>query len=118
LLFSADLSDVEAERFHYLYSRQQQARIYNDIVTLITPNQSMMIKLSISHAFAQSVKLTLFEGLIEETITSTQHIPTVMSETGKIHMNRKAINQKIGQVSFYITLGLSMLATNNLREQL
>ncbi|KAJ3399893.1 hypothetical protein HDV05_001458, partial [Chytridiales sp. JEL 0842] len=94
---SIDLSDVEAEKFHYLYSRQQQARIYNDIITLITPNQSMMIKLAIAHAFAQSVKLTLFEGLIEETIESTQHIPTVMSETGKIHMNRKAINQKIGQ---------------------
>jgi uncharacterized Rmd1/YagE family protein len=60
----------------------------------------MMIKLTISHAFAQSAKLTLFEALIEETIESTKHIPTVMAETGKIHMHRKAINKKIGQVLF------------------
>ena len=91
---------MEAEKFHYLYSRQQQARIYNDIITLISPTASMMIKLTISHAFAQSAKLTLFEALIEETIESTKHIPTVMAETGKIHMHRKAINKKIGQVNF------------------
>ena len=99
IIAHVDFSEMETEKFHYLYSRQQQARIYNDIVTLISPTQSSMIKLTISHAFAQSVKLTLFEGLIEETIESTRHIPSVMADTGKIHMHRKAINQKIGQVS-------------------
>lgn len=57
-----------------------------------------MLKITISHAVAQSVKLTLFEGLIEETIESTRHIPRKMAKDGKIRMSRKAINQKIGQV--------------------
>lgn len=57
-----------------------------------------MLKITISHAIAQSVKLTLFEGLIEETIESTRHIPRKMARDGKIHMSRKAINQKIGQL--------------------
>lgn len=60
-----------------------------------------MLKITISHAIAQSVKLTLFEGLIEETIESTKHVPTIMAEEGKIHMSRHAINKKIGQVVFY-----------------
>lgn len=47
-----------------------------------------MIKLTISHAIAQSVKLALFEGLIENTIESTKHIPQFMAETGKIDMTR------------------------------
>ncbi|KAJ3197156.1 hypothetical protein HK101_005673 [Irineochytrium annulatum] len=106
---SIEHSDVEAERFHYLYSRQQQARIYNDIVTLISPNSSTMVKLTISHAFAQSVKLTLFEGLIEETIESTKSIPTIMAETGKIHMPRKAINQKIGQL-FIMRINVNLVS--------
>ncbi|KAJ3138751.1 hypothetical protein HK100_012423 [Physocladia obscura] len=101
---SINHNDLESEKFHYLYSRQQQARIYNDIITLISPTSSVMIKLTISYAFAQSAKLTLFEGLIEETIESTRRIPTVMAETGKIHMHRKAINKKIGQFPMYWTL--------------
>ena len=48
-----DYDEIEPEKFHYLYSRQQQARIYNDIITLISPTSSMMIKLTISHACAQ-----------------------------------------------------------------
>ncbi|KAJ3026489.1 UNVERIFIED_CONTAM: hypothetical protein HDU68_005567 [Siphonaria sp. JEL0065] len=106
---SIDHSDLESEKFHYLYSRQQQARIYNDIITLISPTSSVMIKLTISYAFAQSAKLTLFEGLIEETIESTRRIPTVMAETGKIHMHRKAINKKIGQL-FIMRINVNLVS--------
>ncbi|KAI9352086.1 hypothetical protein BDR26DRAFT_850324 [Obelidium mucronatum] len=106
---SIDHTDLESEKFHYLYSRQQQARIYNDIITLISPTSSVMIKLTISYAFAQSAKLTLFEGLIEETIESTRRIPTVMAETGKIHMHRKAINKKIGQL-FIMRINVNLVS--------
>ncbi|KAJ3070565.1 hypothetical protein HDU98_006459 [Podochytrium sp. JEL0797] len=106
---SIDHNDLESEKFHYLYSRQQQARIYNDIITLISPTSSVMIKLTISYAFAQSAKLTLFEGLIEETIESTRRIPSVMAETGKIHMHRKAINKKIGQL-FIMRINVNLVS--------
>ncbi|KAJ3385648.1 hypothetical protein HDU84_002087 [Entophlyctis sp. JEL0112] len=106
---SIDHNDLESEKFHYLYSRQQQARIYNDIITLISPTSSVMIKLTISYAFAQSAKLTLFEGLIEETIESTRQIPSVMAESGKIHMHRKAINKKIGQL-FIMRINVNLVS--------
>jgi uncharacterized Rmd1/YagE family protein len=57
-----------------------------------------MIKLTISHAIAQSVKLAVYEGLIETTIENTRHIPRVLASTGKIDMTRTAINKKIGQL--------------------
>jgi uncharacterized Rmd1/YagE family protein len=47
-----------------------------------------MIKLTISHAIAQSVKMTIFEELIEGTIVATKHIPQTMAETGKVQMSR------------------------------
>ncbi|KAI9359299.1 hypothetical protein DFJ73DRAFT_903768, partial [Zopfochytrium polystomum] len=106
---SIDYDEIEPEKFHFLYSRQQQARIYNDIITLISPIGSTMIKLTISHAFAQSAKLILFEGLIEETIESTRHIPNAMAETGKIHMSRKAINKKIGQL-FIMRINVNLVS--------
>jgi uncharacterized Rmd1/YagE family protein len=57
-----------------------------------------MVKLTISHAIAQSTKMLLFESLIEETIEATQHIPQTMAETGKVNMSRSSITKKIGQL--------------------
>jgi len=57
------------------------------VITLKNPG-NYMVKLTISHAIAQSVKMTLFEGLIEETIEATKHIPQTMAETGKVQMSR------------------------------
>lgn len=44
--------------------------------------------MTISHAIAQSVKMTLFERLIDDTINETKYIPQVMAESGKVHMSR------------------------------
>lgn len=48
--------DVETEHFNFYYTREYQARIYNDFITLRDKN-NYLIKLAISHALAQSVKV-------------------------------------------------------------
>lgn len=48
--------DVETECFNFYYTREYQARIYNDFITLREKN-NYMTKLAISHALAQSVKV-------------------------------------------------------------
>ena len=75
---------IQTESFHFHYS--STPLIYNDIITLKNPNP--MVKLTISHAIAQSVKLTLFEQLVDTTIDNMKHIPKGMAETGKIDMKR------------------------------
>lgn len=57
--------DVETEHFNFYYTREYQARIYNDFITLRDKN-NYMTKLAISHALAQSVKasLVLFVDII------------------------------------------------------
>ncbi|CAO3632441.1 unnamed protein product [Mucor hiemalis] len=82
-----DPNDVETEEFHYYYNEAYQPRIYNDIITLRHPS-NYLIKLTIAHAIAQSVKMTLFERLIDDTINETKYIPQVMAESGNIHMSR------------------------------
>lgn len=57
-----------------------------------------MIKLSISHAIAQSVKISLFEELVDNTIEDTQDFPQEIALTGKINMNRKNIMKSIGEL--------------------
>jgi len=54
--------------------------------------------MSLSHALAQSVKISLFESLISTTIEETKDIPEIISETGKIGMPHKEIMRQIGEL--------------------
>ncbi|KAG6827601.1 hypothetical protein H0H92_011174 [Tricholoma furcatifolium] len=87
--------DVEMEDLNYYYANY--SRIFNDVITL-RKGSSYMTKLSLSHALSQSVKISLFEGLISTTIEETKDIPEVISETGKIGMPHKEIMQNIGRL--------------------
>lgn len=89
--------DVETECFNFYYTREYQARIYNDFITLREKNNYMM-KLAISHALAQSVKTSLFESLVDDTIETCKDIPTQIALTGKITLSRREINMQIGEL--------------------
>ncbi|CAL3970849.1 unnamed protein product [Diplocarpon coronariae] len=89
--------DVETECFNFYYTREYQARIYNDFITL-REKGNYMTKLAISHALAQSVKTSLFEELVDNTIETCKDIPTQIAVTGKIALNRKQINMQIGEL--------------------
>ncbi|CEJ89354.1 Putative Sad1-interacting factor 2 [[Torrubiella] hemipterigena] len=90
-------ADVETERFNFYYTREYQARIYNDFITLRDKN-NYMVKLAISHALAQSVKTSLFEELISSTVETCKDIPTQIALTGKIALSRSQINMQIGEL--------------------
>lgn len=54
-----DKDDVQTEDFNFYYTREYQARIYNDFISL-RDKKNYMTKLAISHALAQSVKVSIF----------------------------------------------------------
>jgi uncharacterized Rmd1/YagE family protein len=114
--------DIETELFNFYYTREYQARIYNDFITLRDKN-NYMIKLAISHALAQSVKVkpfppglfalcalkkldadahakqtSLYEELIATTVETCKDIPAHIALTGKINLSRKQINMQIGDL--------------------
>ncbi|KAH8591758.1 hypothetical protein B0O99DRAFT_519017 [Bisporella sp. PMI_857] len=88
---------VEEECFNFYYTKEYQARIYNDFITLREKNDYMG-KLAISHALAQSVKTSLFEELVDNTIEQCKDIPTEIANTGKISLTGKEINMQIGEL--------------------
>ncbi|KAH8672058.1 hypothetical protein BGZ60DRAFT_374883 [Tricladium varicosporioides] len=89
--------DMETECFNFYYTREYQARIYNDFITL-REKGNYMTKLAISHALAQSVKTSLFEALVDGTITTCKDIPTQIALTGAINLSRTQINMQIGEL--------------------
>ncbi|MBE3048028.1 RMD1 family protein [Candidatus Bathyarchaeota archaeon] len=54
---------IETEEFNFYYTREYQPRIYNDFITL-RDKHSYMTKLAISHALAQSVKVSPLPPLL------------------------------------------------------
>ncbi|KAG9015077.1 hypothetical protein FRB90_004885 [Tulasnella sp. 427] len=99
--------DVESEDLNYYYANY--SRIYNDVITL-RKGSSYMTKLALSHALAQSVKISLFEELISNTIDQTKDIPEVISETGKIGMPHNEIMQQIGQL-FILRMNINLVGS-------
>jgi uncharacterized Rmd1/YagE family protein len=107
--------DVQTEDFNFYYTREYQARIYNDFISL-RDKKNYMTKLAISHALSQSVKVhstrsiftykankphpqtSLYEDLVDGTIETTKEIPSQIASTGKVNLTRREINMQIGEL--------------------
>ncbi|KAJ1940990.1 sporulation protein rmd1, partial [Linderina macrospora] len=96
-LEKVDEEDIETEELEFYFNPHSQSRVYNDVISLRT-TKGHMPKLAISHAIAQATKLSLYEGLVDETIEATRHIPQRMAESGTVEMTRKGLIKKIGQL--------------------
>lgn len=89
-------SDFETEEFHFEYSSNlKRPRVFNDMITLL-PRSDHMVKLTISHAIAQSTKLCFFEERMSETMQDAQHVPKRLALTGELNMTRKEIVKLLG----------------------
>jgi uncharacterized Rmd1/YagE family protein len=87
LLRYADIpyAEVESERFNYSM-QTEPTRIQRDHIFL--SETSPLHLLAVSHALAQSVKLSTFETLVSRTMQSTAHIPRALAETGRTQLSR------------------------------
>ncbi len=63
---------------------------------IILADKSTFIKLSISHALAQSVKLSVLEKSVSNLIVKTTPIQQELASTGSVSLSKKEISQQIG----------------------
>ncbi len=93
-----DESDFETEEFHFEYSPNvKRPRVFNDMITLL-PQSDHMVKLTISHAIAQSTKLCYFEEKMSETMLSAENVPKRLALTGELNMTRTEIVKILGRL--------------------
>jgi len=98
--------DIQIEEFNYYITKSYQPRIYNDFITL-RDGSNYMLKLSISHAVSQSVKISLFEELVDNTIEDTQDIPQQIALAGKVEMSKDEIMKSIGEL-FILRININL----------
>ncbi|KAJ9668431.1 Sad1-interacting factor 3 [Coniosporium apollinis] len=108
-------SDFETEEFHFEYNPSiPRPRVYNDMITLKSGDH--MIKLSMSHAIAQSTKLSFFEERMAETMQEAQHVPRNLALTGHLGMKREEVVRILGRlfgVRVEVNLSSNMLDVPN-----
>ncbi|KAI5458056.1 hypothetical protein BGZ63DRAFT_474521 [Mariannaea sp. PMI_226] len=93
-----DQDDYETEEFHFEYSPDvKRPRVFNDMITLL-PRSDHMIKLTISHAIAQSTRLCFFEERMSETMLDAQDVPKTLALTGELNMTRTEIVRMLGRL--------------------
>jgi uncharacterized Rmd1/YagE family protein len=90
--------DIETEEFHFEYNRDVPTpRIYNDMITLKSGDH--LIKLTMSHAIAQSTKLSLFESKMSNVLNSISKLPKALALTGRLqNYTTKRLLTKTGRL--------------------
>lgn len=97
LIRPIDEHDIEKEQFHFEYDMDtERPRIYNDMITLRSGDH--LIKLTMSHAIAQSTKLCRFESRITPILYSVSKLPKRLALTGKLGLKREQLIKKSGKL--------------------
>ncbi|ODV73681.1 Rmd8p [Cyberlindnera jadinii NRRL Y-1542] len=92
-----DENDIETEQFHFEYDMDtERPRIFNDMITLRSGDH--LIKLTMSHAIAQSTKLSRFESRISPILYSVSKLPKRLALTGKLGLKREQLIKKSGKL--------------------
>lgn len=92
-----DEQDIEREQFHFDYDKDtERPRIFNDIVTLRSGDH--IIELTLSHAIAQSSKLSRFESRISPILTAVTKLPKRLALYGTLGMKREQLLKKSGKL--------------------
>ena len=87
--------DFETEEFHFEYNNEiSRPRIFNDMITLRSGDH--MIKLAISHAIAQSTKLSFFEETMATQMEDAKDVPRRLALTGELGMKREDVVKIMG----------------------
>lgn len=85
---------ITNENTTFTYGRETTIDEESDLIIL--GSEDVLIKLSLAHGLAQSVKLDVFENSINATIQGTRHLPAELARKGKISLSRRKIAQQIG----------------------
>lgn len=100
------------EQYSFTIGPEHRFNILHDVLEL--PADDVMIRLALSHAFAQSAKLGAFEDKAQEVIRTNAYISKELASTGKLPLNRKQLAKLRGvlfDTSSDITLHYNLLDT-------
>lgn len=104
------LAKPEIDEFSFSYAD----RLSIDQDEIFLHRKDPMVKMAISYAIGQSIKLTVFEETVSRTIEHTKQIPKTLALQGRTPLSRKEASRKMGELFLersYINLHTEILDT-------
>lgn len=105
------LEEPDVDEFVFNISVSEPPHIQNDTIT-INRRQAAdhQVRLAISHALAQSTKLSVYEERVVALVEESKHLPQDLASQGRVSMSAKKLAQLIGKV-FLQSSTLNLLST-------
>ncbi len=106
------ITSVPLEQYTWRLDASGPLKIHHDIITL--PDDEPLTRLALSHAFAQSAKIMVYEDSAQDVIKNNAYIPRRLSETGKVPLSRRELAKLRGllfETISGITLNFGLLDT-------
>lgn len=93
------VEDIANDLIYYKYEiKPEKTYIDEEKNEIILGSKLDFVKLSISHALAQSVKLAILEGSVMKLIDKTNPIQKEMAAKGSVSLSKKEISKQIGRL--------------------
>lgn len=89
------LKKAEYERYRFSFGGNE-LKIHQDTVFL--PDREALSRLAMSHAFAQSIKLAVFEDQAQTVIEQNAYIPRALALRGKSPIGRRQLARQRGEL--------------------
>ena len=94
-----DPHEIEKDVFSYKYNSAAKSYIQNDVISIgRADDTSEKIKMAISHALAQSTKMSVLEERVRKIIIETLPIPKQLAASGHVTVSRQEVNKLCGKV--------------------
>ncbi|MBL3284940.1 DUF155 domain-containing protein [Rickettsiales endosymbiont of Paramecium tredecaurelia] len=92
------LSKAINDFVYFDYSQSQELTINEEKNAIFLQDQTVFLKLSISYALAQSVKLTYLEQSVKQMLESTNPIRETLAATGRVNLSKQELSKQIGSL--------------------
>lgn len=89
-----DPVEVVVEKYHYQLSGDGNFQVRDDVLSL--PDDDVLTRLALSHAFAQETKLEFFEGVARDVIQSNMYVSKELARSGKVPLSRRELSKLRG----------------------
>jgi uncharacterized Rmd1/YagE family protein len=89
---------IAEDKMRFAYDSSVATHFSDELDKIILESDDPFIKLSISFALAQTVKLDVFEASIQNIIEETRYIAYELYETGKVSISREKLTKYIGKL--------------------
>ncbi len=93
------LNQTHYEFINYAYNESENRTYINEEKnTIILGDKSKLVKLSVSHALAQSVKLEELEEFVVDLLKQAKPIQKELAKTGRVSMSKSQLSKELGKL--------------------